>query len=88
MTASVYKTLYTRLYIAMKIKNLSVDKLYKDLADYMHLLFESMTQVLQENIYVFSSPYFAINININLCSIFFANEKFIFRFLIWKTKVY
>ena len=71
--------LYLSLYVAMKNKkNFSVDKLYKDLADYMHLLFETVTQVLQENIYVFSSPYFAINININFTSIIFANQKVYF----------
>ena len=60
------KLLYSSLYPVEIKKNFSVDKLYKDLCDYMHLLFEAMTSFAR--IYVFSLPYFAINININFVS--------------------
>ena len=66
MNASVYKTFIFESIPRGNKKNFSVDKLYKDLCDYMHLLFEAMTSFAR--IYVFSLPYFAINININFVS--------------------
>ena len=54
-------------------KNFSVDKLYK-IYDYMHLLFDAWRFA---RIYVVSSPYFAINKNIN----FFRGS--IYRIHLW-----